>query len=209
MEDPAAIADRVAQKVVAAVPYRLAAAESEIERGAIFRLRYRTVIEMGWAEPAQLPEGVERNDDDEDAIHIGAWDGDELVGTARTVLPREGVALPLPREFGLEIDSPEIVEVGRLVIVPRLRGDAGHALVMALFGQAWLEMRARGFNQLISAVPPRRVDVYRSLGFTIIELGPTREHWGEERIPVRFDVVGSAPELRRIWGVVGEKAPAG
>lgn len=201
--DPAAIADRVAQNAIAAVPQRLATADTEAEREAVFRLRYQTVIEMGWATAEEPPGGVERTDDDERALHVGAWEGEELVGAARVVLPREGRSLPLERDFGLEAKSTD-VEVGRTVITPRLRGATGHGLVIALFAKCWLEMRALGFADLISATPPRLIEVYRSIGFTITELAAGREHWGEERIPVRFDVLGSATELRRIWGEAAE-----
>jgi N-acyl-L-homoserine lactone synthetase len=201
------LADRVAERVIDAVPYRLEVARSEAEREAVFRLRYLTVVEMGWANPDELPDGIERTEDDDDAIHVVAREGDELVGTARIVLPRDGRKLPLEREFGLRAD-PGDVEVGRTVVVRRLRGATGHGLVVALFARCWQEMRALGYTELVSAVPPRLADVYRSLGFTVIELGSTQEHWGEERIPVRFDVIGSVPELRRILGAADEPEAA-
>lgn len=205
MENPTAIADRLAEKVISAVPYRLAVASSETDREAVFRLRYRTVVEMGWAKPEEFPDGMERDEDDERSVHVCAWDGDELVGISRVVLPRKGGPLPLESEFDLALDSEGLVEVGRVVILPQLRGDARHGLLVALFAQAWLEMTARGFTDLISAIPPPLVDLYRSLGFTVLELGGAREHWGEERFPVRFDVISSAAEVQRIWGAGAEK----
>ena len=191
-------ADRLAETLVAMAPFRLAPAHSEAQREAIFRLRYRTVVEMGWVEPKDLPGGIERGEDDEGAALVGAWEADELVGTARVVFPRADRRLPMEDDFDLELDSEEIVEVGRTVIAPRLRGDAHHGLNIALFAQCWLEMRARGFTDLISAAPRRLLEIYRSLGFTVRELGAPRQHWGEERFPVRFDVLGSLPELERI-----------
>jgi N-acyl-L-homoserine lactone synthetase len=204
---PAAISDRIAENVIGAVPYRLAVARDEAEREAVYRLRYSTVLEMGWAEPEDFPDAMERTDDDDDAIHVIAWDGEELVGSARVVLPGEGRDLPLEREFGLRVEA-EYVEVGRTVIVPRLRGATGHALVVALFAGCWREMRRLGYTELVSAVPPRLIELYRSLGFTLIELGEARTHWGEERLPVRFDVLGSAPELRRTLGAGSEAQAA-
>jgi predicted GNAT family N-acyltransferase len=192
----AAVADRIAEMVIKAVPYRLELARSEAEREATFRLRCRTVIEMGWGTPEEFPDGVEKTKEDERASHVLAWDGDELVGTARLVPPRKGRRQPLEEEFGIRV-GPREVEVGRTVVVPRLRGATGHTLVVALFARCWQEMRALGFTDLVSAVPPRLIELYRSLGFTVIELGVSREHWGEERVPVRFDVIGSVPALRR------------
>ena len=205
-ERPAAIADRVARGVIASVPQRLAAATAEAERESIFRLRYQTVIELGWATPEELPEGLEKADDDDEAVQVGAWEGEELVGAARVMLPDGEKPLPIERDFGIEAGNRE-VEVGRTVIVPRLRGATGHGLIIALFAQCWLEMRARDYIDLLSAVPPRMIEVYRSIGFKITELAGGREHWGEERIPVRFDVLGSAARLSRIWGEAPAETP--
>ena len=204
--DPAAIADAVARNVIALVPQRLATAATEAEREAIFRLRYQTVVELGWASPADFPGGLERNDDDEGALHVGAWEGPALVGSARVVPPRRATPLPIERDFGIEADSDQ-VEVGRTVITPGFRGQTDHGLVIALFAKCWLEMRALGFTELLSAIPPRLIEVYRSIGFEIRELGAGRTHWGEERIPVRFDVLGSTPELVRVWGAAGLELP--
>lgn len=192
----AGVADRLADQVIEAVPYRLELARTEAERDAVFRLRCRTVIEMGWGTEADFPDGVERTEEDEFASHIAAWENEDLVGSARVVTPRAGRRLPIEMEFDVPVNQRD-VEVGRTVVVPRLRGATGHSLVVALFARCWQEMRALGFTELVSAVPPRLIELYRSLGFTVIELGPGREHWGEERLPVRFDVLGSVPALRR------------
>jgi GNAT superfamily N-acetyltransferase len=206
VESPVAIADRLAERLIAAVPQRLGPARTQGDRNAVYRLRYQTVVEMGWAKPEEMPDGIERDEDDDRAVLVCAHDGDELAGTARVVLPREARPLPLEREFELEVESRETVEIGRLVILPRLRGDARHGLLLALFAQCWLEMRMRGFSELICAAPQRLIDVYRSLGFTVIPLNAPREHWGEERFPVRFDVIGSVPEPGRILGGAGKEA---
>jgi hypothetical protein len=164
-------------------------------------------VEMGWARPEELPGGMEVTPEDDEALHVVAWEEDEPVGSARVVLRHEGADLPLEREFGIRVRA-EDVEVGRTVIVPRLRGSTGHALVVALFAGCWQEMRALGFSELVSAVPPRLIELYRSLGFTVIELGKGREHWGEERVPVRFDVLGSVSGLRRVLGEPRQAQPA-
>jgi predicted GNAT family N-acyltransferase len=208
LETRALAVDRLCEEFISAVPYRLAPASSEGEREAVFRLRYRTVIEMGWAKPEDLSGGTEQDEDDECSVHVGAWDGDELDGTARVVLPQAGRPLPLESEFDLDLGSEGLVEVGRLVVVPSLRGDARHLLMVGLFAQCWLEMTGRGFTDLVSAAPARLLDVYRALGFTLIELGAGREHWGEERFPVRFDVLGSVAELRRRLGAGDEPEAA-
>lgn len=197
-----AVADRIAEAVISAVPFRLGAARTDGEREEVFRLRYRVVQEMGWASPRELEEEMEREERDEEAIHACAWRDTELVGTSRVVLPDVERPLPIEEEFGLTVEPRgKVVEVGRTAIVPDLRGDSGHGLLMAVFGQCWLELRGEGFSDLISASPERLITLYRSLGFKVLVLADGRPHWGEERFPVRFDIRGSARSLASQWGV--------
>ena len=60
------------------------------ERQAAYRLRYQAVIERGWLQPADLPEGREHDEYDDQAVHILAWDGETPVATCRLVLPARG-----------------------------------------------------------------------------------------------------------------------
>ena len=51
------------------------------------------MIERGWARPEALPDGIERDDWDEEAVLVaGSVDG-ETVACARLVLPRPGLRL--------------------------------------------------------------------------------------------------------------------
>ena len=189
-------ADAIAARVVEAAPFRLGAAQRADQIEAMQRLRAATVVKMGWAPPEQFPEGLERDEQDARAVHVGAWEGNELVGTSRVIPPFENGGLPLEEEFGVSLELPgEMVEVGRTVIVPAKRGDAEHGLVVAIFAQCWREMRALGFTELVANVPAKLLEVYRGIGFRVEVLGRGREIWGEERFPVRFDVLGSVDAL--------------
>jgi hypothetical protein len=128
--------------------------------------------------------------DDYDArgLQIWAWDDDTLVGTLRLVFPSAGRRLPVEADFDLTIEPAGlVVEAGRLVIARSYRGDPGHRAWGALFGRAWLTMRARGYSVLAGTAAPRTVEQLRMLGLPFEILGPTRRHWGEERHPVRLD----------------------
>jgi hypothetical protein len=44
------------------------------------------------------------------------------------------------------------------------------------------------------------VRLYRRVGFQIDVLGEARAYWGQERLPVRFDLVASEPVLTERYG---------
>ena len=187
--------DGLSERLVAAAgAVRVAVAARTGEREEIYRLRHRQVVGGGWAREDELPAGVERDGHDDHATHIGAWDGDALVGTMRLVFPASDRRLPVEAAFGVDIEPRgAVVEAGRLVIAPEYRGDPAHRAWGAMFGRAWLTLRARGFSVLGGAASPRMVERLTGLGLPFEVLGPARPYWGEERHPVRLDPSGGAP----------------
>jgi len=187
--------DRLAERLVAGAPgLRLAVAATAAERQAVHRLRYEHVVAHGWARPDDLPGGVERDAHDAGAVHVAAWDDAALAGTVRLVAPRPGRRLPVEEDFGVVVPpAGRVVEVGRLLIAAPYRGDPAHRAWGALFGRAWLEVRARGFTVLGGAASAAMVGRLRALGLPFEVLGPARMHWGEERHPVRLDPAHGRP----------------
>ncbi|MEA2280202.1 MAG: Acetyltransferase domain [Solirubrobacteraceae bacterium] len=187
--------DRLSERLLAAAPsLRVAVAETPSEHEAGYALRYRQVIADGWARADELPDGLERDDHDADALQINAWDGEALVGTLRLVLPAAGRHLPVETAFGLEVEPVgEVAEAGRLVIEPARRGDAAHGVWGALFARAWVTLRARDLAVLAGTASPRMVARLRALGLPFEILGPARPFWGEERHPVRLDPAHGSP----------------
>jgi N-acyl-L-homoserine lactone synthetase len=194
--DGVAALDRLAERLLrAAQAVRTDIARTPTDREAVYRLRYQQVIGDGWARPGQLPDGVERDAYDAAALQIAAWEADTLVGTLRAVLPVAGERLPVETSFDLDIEPRgAVVEVGRLVIAPAYRGDPGHRVWGALFGRAWLSIRARGFTVLAGAASPRMVAQLRARGLPFEVLAPARRHWGEDRHPVRLDPAAGRPQ---------------
>jgi N-acyl-L-homoserine lactone synthetase len=154
---------------------------------AVLRMRYECVVEMGWGNPEDYPDGRERDEHDDGAIFIVCRDGTAIVGTLRLVLPREGRLLPIERDFGIRVESPgESVDAGRLVIAPGYRGGPGHPVLAGLFCRCWLEARKLGYRRIVAATPSKIIDLYRRLGLRITVLGPPQAHWGEERAPIEL-----------------------
>lgn len=155
------------------------------EREAVYRLRYETVIEQGWARPEDYPDGLERDAHDDEAIHLVAWDGSALAGTARMVLPSPNRDLPLEAAYEIRIEPVgRVVDGGRLIVAGDRRGEAAHKVVACLFCRFWLETRERGFNRIAAVAPAKVIDFYRRLGLEVTVLGEPRDYWGAERYPI-------------------------
>jgi N-acyl-L-homoserine lactone synthetase len=187
--------DALSDRLLAAAPsLRVAVAATDAERQAAYRLRYAQVVGHGWMDAARLPDGVEVDDYDADALQVCAWDGEALVGTVRLVFPATGRPLPVEADFGITVEPPgEVVEAGRLVIAPTYRGDPAHRTWGTLFACAWVSMRAWGYSVLAGTAAPRTIERLRALGLPFEILGPARMHWGEARHPVRLDPARGAP----------------
>jgi hypothetical protein len=187
--------DALSERLLAAAPsLRVAVAAADAERQAAYRLRHAQVVDQGWVDAADLPDGVELDAYDADALQVCAWDAEALVGTVRVVLPEAGRPLPVEVDFDIRVEPHgEVVEAGRLVIAPTYRGDPAHRAWGALFACAWVSMRSRGYSVLAGAAAPRTIERLRALGLPFEILGPARRHWGEERHPVRLDPAHGAP----------------
>lgn len=201
--DPAAleVADTVARHILElAGPLRIEVAHTDAELEAIFRLRFQVASEMGWIAPGEAPDGLERDSYDDDAIHIGAWDGERLVGTQRLVFPAPGRPMPLEEAFELEIEPRgQVVQADRTAIARSHRGDRRHLLLAGLMSRSWLEWRSRGFHRCTGAITEPLVHVYREVGLDVEVLGEAREYWGELRSPARFDVLAAVGRLTDLW----------
>jgi len=193
-------ADELARgMVVAAAPLRFCAAQSPEELQAVYRLRYEVVIARGWARPEELPDGLERDEYDECAVHIAAWDGSQIAATSRIVLPAPELVLPTERAFGIKIEPHgQVADMGRQ-IVARAYSSVQHLVFAALLAQTWLEIHARGFTLVCGDFTPAVTRLYRLMGFQVTQVGPAREFWGEERFPIVVDIVGSVPTLLKRW----------
>lgn len=178
-------------------PVRFRVATTDVERRASYRLRRDAVVDEGWAAADELPDGEERDEYDADAIHVGGWDGDDLVATARIVLPRVDRPLPTEQQFGTVVaPAGQVVDIGRTVLA-RSHRDADHRLFFALMGRLWLEAASTGHRHFCSCTVPRILDTYRQAGFVVRVLGPARTVLGVERVPFLIDGQASAAEVAR------------
>lgn len=198
-----ALMDSLAELIVrraAALRFDLAHSESDCE--AVFRLRNQIVLALGWGHPDSR-DGLEYDSYDDRAVHVVAWAGPILAATARLVLPREDALLPTEKAFEIEVTPwGQVVDWGRVAVVPGHQSP-GHRVLWGLLGRSWLEMRARGYSHICGVLNPKIIGLYHRMGLEFELLAPTRRYWTEERHPVRFDVVASAPRLARLVRALG------
>src|SRR5262245_42491159 len=140
-----AFAARMLSRVV---PLTLGVAHSTGEFEAVYRLRYAVVMDQGWARPADLPDGLERDAFDDRAVQIVAWDNNKDVGTTRLVAPAAGWLLAMEHAFDLRIgDGGRVIDMGRTCRVPGQK-DIGQRIIWGLLAKSWIELRCRGFAEV-------------------------------------------------------------
>jgi N-acyl-L-homoserine lactone synthetase len=191
-----AVFDAVASKFLAtAAPIEFRCAETDLEREAIFRLRYRVVVERGWAPASNFPNGLERDAYDDFALHIGGWCDGELAATGRIVFPRPGRLLPTEHVFGFIVEPRgQVANLDRVAVAPHY-SDRRHRVARGLLGAIWQEIRAHGFCRLAGIETRAAIRFYWMVGLHMTEIGPPLEYWGEQRIPVVFDPSTAADSL--------------
>lgn len=183
------------QLVAAAAPVQFALAATESDRKAMFRLRAQVVIDRRWRPAAEFPDGMEHEADDDRALHLGGWLGDDLVAAARLIEPAPGELLPNEKEFDLVVEPRgRVVHLDRL-IVARRQTDPSHRIHLALLAAAARETLARGYDVWAGIESRPMIRLLRLMNFPMQILGPARPYWGEDRLPVRFPLADAIPGL--------------
>ena len=204
MEEMLLQADELARGMVVTAPLSFRIAQTPEELAAVYRLRYEVIIERGWARPEDLPDGLERDEFDDHALHIAAWDGPHIAATSRIVLPTRDRGLPTERAFEIKIEPrEEVADMGRQ-IVAHAYSNVQHLVFAALLAQTWLEIHARGYTLVCGDFTPAVTRLYRLMGFQVTQVGPAREFWGQERFPIVVDVARSVPTLLKRWGRIAQ-----
>lgn len=163
--------------------FDLATTAAEVD--AVLRLRYECVVELGWAQSRDFPDGRERDGYDEGATFVVCRSEGTLIGAARLVPPLPGRRLLVEEEFGVSVRPPgQALEAGRLVVPARHRSRGTPSILSGLFARGWLAARELGFDRVVGQATAELVGLYRGLGLTVSPLGPSRTYFGEERIPI-------------------------
>jgi N-acyl-L-homoserine lactone synthetase len=195
----ARMAELCRQLIARAAPVRFALAQTDAERTAIYRLRYETIVERGWARPEDIAGGLERDEYDASAVHVVGMDGGALAACARLVYPAPGLRLPTEQAFDIQVEPRgRAVDLSRQ-IVARAYSSNQHAIFAGLLSFCWMEVQARGYYHVCGDFTASMIRLYRIMGLGVTTLGPARLFWGEQRFPIVQDVLGAVSIVTKRW----------
>jgi len=177
--------DLLAQRMLrAARPVHFDIARSARELDAVYRLRFRTIVERGWACREQFQSGIEKDEYDDTAVQIVALQAGAVVGATRIVLPSPGCRLPTEEAFSFNVNlHNRVADVARACRDSRYH-DPHQRVFLGLLSKAWIEIRARGFTNVLGVMEARMMRLYQGMGFRVTALAASRLYWGVERSPV-------------------------
>ena len=138
----------------------------------IYEMRYKVFFEPEKDAPKSLyPDGLVKTEVDDQAIHLGCFEGETLLGFLSIVLKATTGHLPIEKQFGIvsEENSAEIMFL--LIIDENIKGKApskkGEILKSLLVATSKiLESNNTSFIYLISIKSSQRI--YEKIGFSKI-----------------------------------------
>lgn len=195
--------DAIAHQLIAMnEPLRFSLAETPEEHLMVYRLRYTVVVEKGWKTPEEMPDGIEKDEYDDQALHLTAWDGEILAATTRLVFPSGECVLPTEAAFNLKMQpAGQVVDVGRTIVAAKYRDAYRHTLLQGVIGQVWLEVTRRGYFEMCAIMSDGMIERYHAVGFAILPVGDPQPYWGELRYPCRFDLMKTAETVLERFGL--------
>ena len=162
-------------------------AKDDGERTAAYRLRYEELVARGWGDPAAHPDGLERDEYDDDAVLVVARSGLAVVGTVRLVIEPAHVARLLP-EYGIEpgrIPIEGTGVAGRFLIAPQFRRS--REPVVGLLAALWRAGVQLGLRRGVTFQSDDSIRWCRLHGIPLKVIGPARDDHGERRHPILID----------------------
>lgn len=167
---------------------------TQSERDALFDFFRAVAREHGWSPGGDL------GNDAEAALYVAATCDGRLAGGVALQRADDRGHLPTyvtwPELARLRLSKP--AELVLVALACEFRGVPG--LLWALCAEAWRACEREGVTDLLAAVPPRNLPIYRRLGWCPEVVGPEREHWGEPCLPCRIGIAGVEEEFARRAG---------
>ena len=144
--------DALVTRLLTRSPFEYRLALDDADRELAYRLRGRVVVEQGWRDLADLPDGLEHDGYDDRAVHVIGWDGDAGEHRPARAPAR---ALPTEDECGLVVEPPGGSSTsGGWPWCARTRSYQ-HAAFVGLLCRLYLEMRTRGYGVACGMMSPR------------------------------------------------------
>lgn len=163
-----------------------------------FALRYQVYcLDRGFLDPADYCDGLESDEFEWHARHIGVFDHDHrMLGAVRLVC---GDGLGLPMDSHCTYAVPEAARIGEIsrLAVPRSIGAAKFGTIsLMLYRGLYQTARAQGMTHLVSAMEPSLERLARRLHFPWEPIGPMVDYYGWVR-PYILDLDALDQRLRQ------------
>lgn len=169
---------------------RFAPVQSLKDKEIVYKARYDEMIRRGWATPSDMPQGIERDMYDDEALHIAAWMDERMLMIGRLVFPSTERPLPTEAAYDLKIEPyQQVVDAGRGIRLEAVHKDIQHTLFLGLMSYAWQQVRAHGYNRVCFIAAAPILQLYETMGVYVDVLGESRLYAGERRYPCKYNLL--------------------
>lgn len=164
------------------------------------RLRAAVYVETDQLVPEELIGDLDVDKDDDRSIHVGAWAGDDMVGTIRLIMPRMGRPLPIQDDpFGHPVAPGRTsAEISRMVVHAHHRGTG---LAQALWREAYWLCVERDITDAYAVVERPFLRILLESGLPFALLGDPKHVYHAPNYPIVCDVP-------RVILALADQAPA-
>lgn len=173
-------------------------AETDADRREVFHLRYQAVLERHWAAPNELDDEMERDADDDVALHVVARNGDRIAGTTRLVLDRDRVNKLLHEHRLDSILAVEGTGFGGRLVIERSYRHRVREIFVGFAAVTWRACHQHGIHRLVSFTAENALRFYRAAGLPLRVIGDPEVYAGAERFPVVLDEEIAAAFLQTV-----------
>lgn len=175
---------------------------TESERMAILRQRFDIFVEeFNFLPPREDGQRIESDQYDEYSLLLGVWEGDELIGSCRLVLPNNPLGFPALNT--LVIDSTKLPADQLTGEVSRITVAAGHRTfkksvlaIQAMQREIHRYSAVHGITQWVGAVEPSFMRLINCASVPCNPIGPLQHHIGPDRYPVIMPIRNDAGYLK-------------
>jgi len=177
--------------------YYFKVADSEYELENAYRLRYKVYCEeKRWLKSEDYPGGIEKDEYDDKAVHVIAFDEEfRIVGNMRILQKEDFGKLPFenhPSLAGRKVDVPDMAELSRFVI--RTGGDS-LMLAKGLLRAIYHTCVKLGIWNCIDICEPSLIRLVSKFNVYFEPLAPPSMYYGGFTQPALLDI----REMQEKW----------
>ncbi len=175
--------------------YHFKVLSSAPELSKAFNLRYEVFcVEKGIVDPKNYPTQMETDEYDDRSLHVGVFEGDEMIAYARLVLPCEMFPIERTNTLPKCFDREKTIESSRGLVVKEHR----HSDVIWHMSNSIYEFcRENGFRHILSFSNAIMYNGYKKRDFPFEHVGDAVTFHGHKSFPLVIKVVENKLDFTR------------